>query len=159
MCIHASCSFPPLEPSRGPIPKIPVWTQSQSKFLGQFAVFLPSQCWCARFGELTAMNNIVRTSRRARSKKKKTVLGGSVPTIFDWDCRYDASASPLFGMLGWDRVSISRTKQKSVVVFKTLNQQMPPTSKICSLLVFVTFTTISVAPRTSYMHPNQGLTI
>ena len=71
VCIHASCSFPPLEPSRGPIPKIPVWTQSQSKFLGQFAVFLPSQCWCARFGELTAMNNIVRTSRRARSKKTK----------------------------------------------------------------------------------------
>ena len=159
MCIHGSSSFPLLEPSRGPIPKIPVWTQSQSKLLGQFAVFLPSQCWCARFGELTAMNNIVRTSRRARSKKKKTVLGGSVPTIFDWDCRYDASAGPLFGMLGWDRVSISRTKQKAVVVFKTRNQQMPPTSKICSLLVFVTFTTISVAPRTSYTYPNQGLTI
>ena len=24
--------------------------QSQSKLLGHFAVFLPSQCWCARFG-------------------------------------------------------------------------------------------------------------
>ena len=81
VCIHASCSFPPLEPSRGPIPKIPVWTQSQSKFLGQFAVFLPSQCWCARFGELTAINNIVKTSRRARSKKKNSV-GWKCPNYF-----------------------------------------------------------------------------
>ena len=68
---------------------------------------------------------MVRTSRRAGSKKK-TVLGGSVPTIFDWDCRYDASAGPLLGMLGWDRVSISWTKQKAVVMFTTLNKQMPP---------------------------------
>ena len=58
--------------------------QSQSNFLGHFAVFLPSQCWRARFGELTAIINIGRTRRRARSKK--TVLGGSVPTIFVWDC-------------------------------------------------------------------------
>ena len=72
------------------------------------------------------MNNIVRTSKRARSKKKKTVLGGSVPTIFDWDCRYDASAGPVLGMLGWDRVSISWTKQKAVVMVKTLSKQMPP---------------------------------
>ena len=28
MCIHLFCDFPPLEPSRGPIPKIPVETQS-----------------------------------------------------------------------------------------------------------------------------------
>ena len=47
--------------------------QSQSKFLAQFAVFLPSQCWCARFGELTAINNIGRTMRRARSKKQHQV--------------------------------------------------------------------------------------
>ena len=40
--------------------------------------------------------------------------------------RYDASAGPLLDMLGWDRVSISRTKQKAVVMFKTLNNQMPP---------------------------------
>ena len=54
--------------------------QSQSKLLGHFTVFLPSQCWCARFGELIAINNIGRTRRRARSEK--TALGGSVPTIF-----------------------------------------------------------------------------
>ena len=29
-------------------------------------------------------------------------------------------------MLGWDRLSISRTKQKAVVMFNTLNNQMPP---------------------------------
>ena len=45
--------------------------QSQSKLLGHFAVFLPSQCWCARFGDLTAINNIGRTRRWARSKKKQ----------------------------------------------------------------------------------------
>ena len=58
--------------------------QSQSNFLGHFAVFLPSQCCCARFGELTTIINIGRTRRRARSEK--TVLGGSVPTIFVRDC-------------------------------------------------------------------------
>ena len=54
--------------------------QSQLKLLGHFAVFLPSQCWCARFGELTVINNIGRTRRRA--KTENTALGGSVPTIF-----------------------------------------------------------------------------
>ena len=28
---------------------------SQSKLLGDLTVFLPSLCWCARFGELTAI--------------------------------------------------------------------------------------------------------
>ena len=51
--------------------------QSQSKMLGHFAVFL------VRFGDLTAINNIGRTRRWARSEK--TVLDGSVPTIFIWD--------------------------------------------------------------------------
>ena len=40
--------------------------------------------------------------------------------------RYDASAGPLLDMLGWDRVSISQIKQKAVVMFKTINNQMPP---------------------------------
>ena len=81
MCIHAYRDFPPLEPSRGSIPKISVKTQSQSKLLGHcLAVFLPFHSLCARFGELTAINNIWRTRRRARSEK--TELGGSVPTIF-----------------------------------------------------------------------------
>ena len=35
--------------------------ESQAKLLGHFTVFLPSQCWCARFGELTAIHNIGRT--------------------------------------------------------------------------------------------------
>ena len=39
---------------------------------------------CKR-GELTATNNFGRTMRRARSKKKKTALGGSVKTVFVWD--------------------------------------------------------------------------
>ena len=70
---------------------------------------------------------------------------------------YDASSGLLLDMLGCDRVSISRTKQKEAVMFKTFNKQMPPTCKICSL--FMTLTTISVALRTSYMYPKQELTI
>ena len=54
--------------------------QSQLKLLGHFAVFLPLQCWCARFGELTVINNIGRTRRRA--KTEQTALGGNVPSIF-----------------------------------------------------------------------------
>ena len=50
--------------------------QSRLKLLGHFAVFLRSQSWCARFGEFTAIINIERTRRQARSKK--TALGGSV---------------------------------------------------------------------------------
>ena len=43
--------------------------QSQLKLLRHFAVFLHSQCWRARFGEFTAINNIERMRRQARSKK------------------------------------------------------------------------------------------
>ena len=57
--------------------------QSQSKLLGHFAVFLPSQSWCT-FSEVTAINNIGKVRRRARSKN--TALRGSVPTTFVWDC-------------------------------------------------------------------------
>ena len=39
---------------------------------------------------------------------------------------YDASSVLLLDRLGWDRVSISRTKQKEAVMFKTFNKQMPP---------------------------------
>ena len=44
-----------------------------SRLLGHLTVFLPFQCWCARFGELNAINNIGRTRRRTRSKKKRWV--------------------------------------------------------------------------------------
>ena len=47
--------------------------QSQSKLLGHFAVFLPSQCWCARFGEFTVITNIGRTRRWARREKQHWV--------------------------------------------------------------------------------------
>ena len=47
--------------------------QSQSKLLGHFAVFLPSQCWRARFGELTVITNIGRMRRWARSEKQHWV--------------------------------------------------------------------------------------
>ena len=52
--------------------------------------------------------------------------------------RYDGSAGPLLDMLGWGSALISPIKQKAVVKFKTLNNQMPPKSEICSL--FVNFT-------------------
>ena len=39
---------------------------------------------------------------------------------------YDASSGLLLDMLGWGWVSISRTKQKEAVMFKTFNKQMPP---------------------------------
>ena len=38
---------------------------------GALCSHFPSQCCCARFGELAAINNIGRTKRRARSEKKK----------------------------------------------------------------------------------------
>ena len=38
--------------------------ESQAKLLGHKTVFLPSQCWCARFGELTAIHNIGRTIKK-----------------------------------------------------------------------------------------------
>ena len=56
--------------------------QSQSKLLGQFAIFLPSQCWCARFDELNAITIIGRTRKSRRARSEKTALGGSIPTIF-----------------------------------------------------------------------------
>ena len=63
---------------------------------------------------------------KSETEKHSPVLGGSVPAIFDWDCRYNVSVGPLLDMLGWDRVSVSWTKQKAVVMFKSSNKQMPP---------------------------------
>ena len=40
--------------------------------------------------------------------------------------RYDACAGPLLNMRGWDKVSISRAKQKAFVMYKTLNKEIPP---------------------------------
>ena len=54
--------------------------RDQSKLLRHFTAFLPSQCWCERFGELKTISNIGRTRRRRARGKKKKVLGGSVPT-------------------------------------------------------------------------------
>ena len=56
------------------------------------AVFLPSQCWYTRFGELTAINKIGRTRRWARSWKNSVGLKFSnyfcrrlaLDTIQDW---------------------------------------------------------------------------
>ena len=45
--------------------------QSQSKLLGHLLVFLPSQCWCARFGELTVINNLGEQGDGPEVKKKK----------------------------------------------------------------------------------------
>ena len=62
---------------------IQAWTSmiqhSQSKLLGRVAVFLPSQCWCARFGELAAITKIGRTRRRARSRNS---VGSKGPNYF-----------------------------------------------------------------------------
>ena len=53
--------------------------QSQSKLLGHFAVFLPSQCWCARFGFNCDKQHW--EDEEMGQKLKKTGLGGRVPTI------------------------------------------------------------------------------
>ena len=45
--------------------------QSQSKLLGHLLVFLPSQCWCATFGELTVINNIIWENKEMGQKWKK----------------------------------------------------------------------------------------
>ena len=42
-------------------------------------------------------------------------------------------------MLGWDKVSISRTKQKALVMFKTLNKEIHPYMK--DMLTVPGFTT------------------
>ena len=47
---------------------------------------------------------------------------------------YDASSGLLLDMLGWDRVSISRTKQKKAVMFKTFNKQARYVLYSCRLL-------------------------
>ena len=118
-----------------------------------------SQCWCARFGELTAINNIVRTSRRARSKKKKQcwvevsqlflteTVGMMLVRVLFWAC------------LDGIGFRLAEQNKRQLSWSKRLTSKCPPSSKICSLLVFVTFTTISLAPRTSYMYPNQVLGI
>ena len=55
--------------------------QSQVELLGHFVVFLPSQCWC----DLTAINNIGRTRRRARTeigfKKRELSFEDLVDTV------------------------------------------------------------------------------
>ena len=81
-----------------PLPYLRVWMTAPPlpaphliwRSRSAIAVFLPSQCWYTRFGELTVINKIGRTRRWARSWK--TALGGSVPTIFAGDCgsRYDS---------------------------------------------------------------------
>lgn len=42
--------------------------QSQSKLLGHCAVFLPSQCCCARYGELTAITNNGGTGQKWKNR-------------------------------------------------------------------------------------------
>ena len=39
------------------------------KLLGHFSVFLSPQCWCARFGDWTAINNFERDKACTRRKK------------------------------------------------------------------------------------------
>lgn len=66
--------------------------------------------------------------------------------------RYDVSVGPLLDMLGSDRVMISLIKKKrQLSCAKHLTIKCPPMCKICSL--FVLFTTISGALRTSCMYP------
>ena len=52
--------------------------QSQSKLLGHFTVFLPSQCWCARVNCAKQHWEDEETGQM----RKKNALGGSVLTIF-----------------------------------------------------------------------------
>ena len=60
--------------------------QSQSKLLGDFTVSSPSQCWCTRIGESSAINNIRSGTGSDEPEVKKRAFGGSVRTIFVWDC-------------------------------------------------------------------------
>ena len=48
------------------------------------SLFLPSQCWCERFGDWTAINNIERGRECTRREQK--MLTWRVPTIKVWDC-------------------------------------------------------------------------
>ena len=56
--------------------------QSQSKLLGDFTVSSPSQCWCTRIGESSAINNIRSGTGSDEPEVKKRAFGGSVRTIF-----------------------------------------------------------------------------
>ena len=56
----------------------------QSKLLGHVCVSSSPQCWCTRFGDWTVINNFGRD--KGSTRRKKTVFGLSVPTIFVWDC-------------------------------------------------------------------------
>ena len=60
--------------------------QSQSKLLGRFCVFSSLQCWCTRFADWIAINNIGREKGSTGKEKKAFAL--TVPTIFVWDCSY-----------------------------------------------------------------------
>ena len=50
------------------------------KIVGTLYCLLPSQCWSARFGELTAINNVAWEDEE-KGQKQKTAFAGSVPTI------------------------------------------------------------------------------
>ena len=56
--------------------------QSQSKLLGDFTVSSPSQCWCTRFGESSAINNIQSGTGRAWARSKKKELSVEVSELF-----------------------------------------------------------------------------
>ena len=66
-------------------------------------VFLPSQCWCRRSVELTAILKQhwedEETSPEVK-KKKKTALSRSVLTIFVWDCSFDRYTGYLYLLIG-----------------------------------------------------------
>ena len=56
--------------------------QSQSKLSGDFTVSSPSQCWCSRFGELSAINNIQSGTGRAWARSKKKSFRRKCPNYF-----------------------------------------------------------------------------
>ena len=82
MYMHMS-STPPYFQITAIIPHLlgALWYATVSfKAVETLFVFLVSQCWCPRFHELMAINNIGGDRRQAR--REKTVFSGSVPTIF-----------------------------------------------------------------------------
>ena len=84
----------------------------QSKLLGHFAVVLPTQCWCTRFGELTAINNIGRTRRRARSEKKEQCWMDVSPLFLS--ATADFSQLPNRSKCGREKTNSLRGKTPSV---------------------------------------------
>ena len=83
--------------------------QSQSKLLGHFSVFWPSQCWFTSSCncDITAFSG----RKRRQTRRKKKGFSGSVPTIFVWDCRLILSFFCLLALINSWIISARRQRK------------------------------------------------